>query len=484
MRFAINFSCCLLATLILFLFSFASYAEQVCEVGNLTSPQTWSGNNYGDNPSLCLLGCEYRRYGGGISSLCYVSSGDCRGSFISTGGTCTKDGLFFGGNKPNTIPNPKPEPNPDDTPNSTTAKKWDHPSYYRCFPAENGNISCSGLGGAFAQLDTALNKKIDNQTYDLKNVLLESRDKILDHIFTSNMSVNQEVNETKAIAAETSQGVKKLDTDLDSVDKKLDQLTQNTTPKGLSEAILNSVQSQASRLNSNINSSLDTTMSYLGSKFGEQNQLINGNQRELLSRLDNINRNVNNKAKNINGNIDGLETAMNANFSDLNAKLDKLGNGSGGDSDGIIGAINGVGQKVDGLGTSLTDIGQSLEGIHNMLGGEALTKGEHSSIIDFNSLPLYQPSEIDRINNEVEGLKTQYSQKINDFKNLFSFDSRTLNNGEFVEHKLNFSFANGANLSASSSVFPALVRNSGTISAVILFIAVIAGLRVVMGAKN
>ncbi|HAS6277256.1 TPA: hypothetical protein I7219_22425, partial [Vibrio vulnificus] len=76
MRFAINFSCCLLATLILFLFSAASYAEKVCEVGNLTSTQTWNGNNYGDSPSLCLLGCEYRRYGGGVSSLCFVSSGE------------------------------------------------------------------------------------------------------------------------------------------------------------------------------------------------------------------------------------------------------------------------------------------------------------------------------------------------------------------------------------------------------------------------
>ncbi|MCU8435795.1 hypothetical protein OC515_02920 [Vibrio vulnificus] len=454
MRFALHFINVVLLALILSLSSFASYAEQVCEVGNLTSTRTWNGNSYGDKPSLCLLSCEYRLYGGGVAAFCF-SSGECRGSFISTGGSCTKDGLFFGGNKPNTIPNPKPEPNPNDTPSSTTAKKWDNPSYYRCFPAENGNISCSGLGGAFAQLDTALKKKIDNQTYDLKNVLKESRDKILEQIFSSSMSVSTDINETKSIATETYQEVKNLDTDLDRVDKKLDQLAQSTTPKGLSEAILDSVQSQASRLNDNINNSLNTTMGYLGYKFG------------------NINRNIN-----------GLETTMNTQFSDLNAKLDRLGNGSGGNSEGIIGAINGVGQKVDGLGASLTDIGQSLEGIHNMLGGEALTKGEHSSIIDFNTLPLYQPSEIDRINNEVEGLKTQYSQKITDFKNLFSFDSRTLNSGEYVEHNLNFSFANGANLSASSSVFPALVRNSGTISAVILFIAVIAGLRVVMGAKD
>ncbi len=175
---------------------------------------------------------------------------------------------------------------------------------------------------------------------------------------------------------------------------------------------------------------------------------------------------------------------MNSQFGDLNAKIDALELGNGGNQDGVIGAVNAVGSKIDGLGTSLGNIGDQLGEMSDLLGGKGLNKGEHDSLVKFNELPLYQESDITKLNTEVEELKNQYNQKVQDFKSLFAFNASSLTNGEFVEHTLNFSFANGGNLSATSSVFPALVRNSGTISAVILFIAVIAGLRVVMGAKD
>ncbi|ELV8768523.1 hypothetical protein QNE34_004507, partial [Vibrio vulnificus] len=211
---------------------------------------------------------------------------------------------------------------------------------------------------------------------------------------------------------------------------------------------------------------------------------LEANQSNLKSQVGSVNRNLNTKFNALNKNVDGMEASMNSQFGELNAKIDALELGNGGNQDGVIGAVNAVGSKIDGLGTSLGNIGDQLGEMSDLLGGKGLNKGEHDSLVKFNELPLYQESDITKLNTEVEELKSQYNQKVQDFKNLFSFNASSLTNGEFVEHTLNFSFANGGNLSATSSVFPALVRNSGTISAVILFIAVIAGLRVVMGAKD
>ncbi|EQB0495957.1 hypothetical protein ACYAPA_003780, partial [Vibrio mimicus] len=70
---------------------------------------------------------------------------------------------------------------------------------------------------------------------------------------------------------------------------------------------------------------------------------------------------------------------------------------------------------------------------------------------------------------------------IKEFQKLFSFDTSKLNNGEYKDHSLSFIFANGERASVTSGVFPALVSNSGLISSVILFLAALAGLRIVMG---
>jgi len=59
---------------------------------------------------------------------------------------------------------------------------------------------------------------------------------------------------------------------------------------------------------------------------------------------------------------------------------------------------------------------------------------------------------------------------------LFSFDSSELNGGQYVEHRWKFHLR-GHEYSFGSSVFPALLDNSGLIAAVLLFLAVLFGIR-------
>ncbi|MBG0757516.1 hypothetical protein [Vibrio cidicii] len=144
-------------------------------------------------------------------------------------------------------------------------------------------------------------------------------------------------------------------------------------------------------------------------------------------------------------------------------------------------AVNKVANAVN---TGMGKLEGDLQGIGDMLGGKGLVVVDHGSLINFGETPLYQESEVEKLTQEVEDLKEQYTEKVNNFKKLFSLNLDSLSNGEYREHFLDFEFANGAKLRAGSSVFPALIDNSGLIAAVILFVAVIAGLRVVMGAKD
>ncbi|ENJ6089409.1 hypothetical protein AB1Z64_003548 [Vibrio vulnificus] len=502
MRFAINFSCCLLATLILFLFSFASYAEQVCEVGNITPSRIWNGKIYGNNPNLCLLGCEYRRYGGGVSSLCFVSSGDCRGSFISTGGSCTKDGLYFGGEKPSD--KPQPPTNPDSDPNSASQAKWAKENF-SCSPANDGKFDCTGLSHAFAKLDTSVSDKVDRQTYDLLLKLDSLTLNVMNEVSASNENLNKnlskvggeiaasndEVNkEVKALATSSNESNEATQKQLEEIKAEVDKLYPYLDNDLLdyisrqSQFLSRQIMSEGSQTTERVERTVTEKINPILWAMNSNQNTLEANQSNLKSQVGSVNRNLNTKFNALNKNVDGMEASMNSQFGDLNAKIDALELGNGGNQDGVIGAVNAVGSKIDGLGTSLGNIGDQLGEMSDLLGGKGLNKGEHDSLVKFNELPLYQESDITKLNTEVEELKSQYNQKVQDFKSLFSFNANSLTNGEFVEHTLNFSFANGGNLSATSSVFPALVRNSGTISAVILFIAVIAGLRVVMGAKD
>ncbi|EHH0751452.1 hypothetical protein J7I08_004202 [Vibrio vulnificus] len=459
MRFALHFISCMSAVLILLLSSFMSHAqERYCEIGNSSARKKWDGRRYGDNPNLCVRGCEYRvsSVGTTIPVMCFPSSSDsaCYGSFISTGGQCNSDGFFFGGKVPDQTPDPKPEPSPDSNPNSAMLHKWDQErASYSCAPANDGKFSCSGLHRVLAKLDTAINDDFSLQTYELKQELDKISQEVVDNVIGAN-----EANQ-----------------------KAIEKVTQAVEMASMHTNF------QISRIGSDVNTQLtpllDRKFDNLDSTLTFNQNELRGNQNTLQYLVTDMKRGMHDKFSNVFRSLSNNEITMNNGFSEVLGKLDSLSSDTG-NQDGVIGAVNAVGSKIDGLGTSLGNIGDQLGDMSDLLGGKGLNKGEHDSLVKFNELPLYQESDITKLNTEVEELKNQYNQKVQDFKSLFAFNASSLTNGEFVEHTLNFSFANGGNLSASSSVFPALVRNSGTISAVILFIAVIAGLRVVMGAKD
>lgn len=156
-------------------------------------------------------------------------------------------------------------------------------------------------------------------------------------------------------------------------------------------------------------------------------------------------------------NTDKIESAINAN-----------GGGS------ANGDLSGVQSGIDSINTG-------IDNLNGLLGGNGLTKPGISSGVNFAEMPLYGSDSLAALNTEITELQKEYSEKIKDFQKLFSFDDSKLNTGEYKEHSLSFRFANGQETSITSIVLPALVDNAGLISSVILFLAALAGIRIVMG---
>jgi len=153
--------------------------------------------------------------------------------------------------------------------------------------------------------------------------------------------------------------------------------------------------------------------------------------------------------------------------SDLTVKIDGL-------ADKLDGVSSG-GTPTDGNGSQA--IADSLKGISDSidkLGQGTFTTPTASDT--FQSNFLFSEDAFSAINTDIENLKTEYATQLNEFKSLLSVDISEFDQGEYVEHRLDL-FVNGGEQSFKSGVLDALLDNSELIYAVIIFICVIAGLR-------
>ncbi|ELN6932067.1 hypothetical protein RZY48_001448 [Vibrio navarrensis] len=475
------------------LFTSFSYAA-TCTIGLKLSSKSWLGTLYGDNPKACLTGCLFRL---DDVAVCFPSDGSCVGAFISTGQSCDQeDGLIFGGSVPNDGSGDG-SGDGDGSGNGDGSGDGSGSGDNSCYKDGVPDPSCDNQGDlgipnpAFAQyLNSILNQMPNNiesgylhaKTAALQATLAAAQANKLNSIDFSIKRLQENTAGLESATASTRNNTANIDkysqltytdvarilsatqsinTSNQSIDKEL---------KNLSKLLTEGAGSEASPELKSIENAVNNTLIPNSYELNYQASTAVNRLNSIKSTLDN----------NHNSSINYFARRMD----ELIAAVNSSGGGDGGDNSEVVGAVNSVGTKIDGLGGSLKGMSDKLGGLSDKLDGKGLSKGEHGSLINFGETPLYQETEIEKLTQEVTDLKEQYTEKVNDFKKLFSLNLDSLSNGEYREHFLDFEFANGAKLRAGSSVFPALIDNSGLIAAVILFVAVIAGLRVVMGAKD
>ncbi|ELM6622574.1 hypothetical protein Q2Y23_003558 [Vibrio fluvialis] len=482
MRTAINtcLTLLLLLTAFLSLSSSVRAEETICTIGNKTSIVKWDGTLYGQAPYMCTGNTDTKcKYVLENVSLCENLQGQCWGSFVTNGTSCT-DSENSGGNmmwpggdmvavnEDSDAETPVIDNDGVDTGAASPNKlsyNLDCAYYYHDVDANTSGFSGKCAGNVIVP-------DYSKPLTDLKNVLEQAKnyqnehfsvlEQKADSVQTAVENTFSTSNETLAEARQITEKVDALKDDLENFDVDLSDLD----PK------FAEIQSTLSDHASTSNSQFYRLMDYvapINGLFGG----VNGNIQTLSGTVSGLRSELNNHLTY----NDSLVTKNGQDIAQLSNSLSTLS----GDVSGLADGLEALSAQISGAsGTGdvdLSGVESKLQGIQETLDGKGLVGRPFEGQVDFEANGLYGSDAIEKLEGEIDQLEDQYQEQMEQFKSLFSFDESALNNGSYVEHRLTFSFANGQVNSFTSGVFPALLDNASLIAAVLLFIAVMLGIK-------
>ncbi|EMS7711089.1 hypothetical protein V9N58_003627 [Vibrio cholerae] len=452
-----NLALLLFLTLFLLLLPSKASAEIECQIGISSGSVSWAGVTFGDKPYTCVRTCRYNL---ATVAVCFVNNGTCHGEFISNGNHCLNgagqidgsDGLRFGGNT--VIPDPSADPQKPWDPNAPSPMPNKVQNVLNRMPTD----TTSGRQQAQALKDMAYIEGMGVMTLD--NILIKNS-QLLD------------INKGYSSLMSTMSG------QLYSIRNLSDYIEKNTSQTAaysqMSANTLGNILNKLSDSGSGGGTGGGDSETYLKNISNAISNHFIGNSYSALAHLDNTVSRLDSVKRTLDDNYNSFTNYFAFRMDSLEKALSGIG-GGGGDVD-----LSGVESGIGSLNTGIDSVKSGIDNLNGLLGGNGLTKPGISSGVNFGEMPLYGSDSLAALNTEITDLQKEYSEKIKDFKKLFSFDVSKLNTGEYKEHSLSFRFANGQETSIKSSVLPALVANAGLISSVILFLAALAGLRIVMG---
>ncbi|MGT3790639.1 hypothetical protein ACVTD8_15070 [Vibrio cholerae] len=452
-----NLALLLFLTLFLLLLPSKASAEIECQIGISSGSVSWAGVTFGDKPYTCVRTCRYNL---ATVAVCFVNNGTCHGEFISNGNHCLNgagqidgsDGLRFGGNT--VIPDPSADPDKPWDPNAPSPMPNKVQNVLNRMPTD----TTSGRQQAQALKDMAYIEGMGVMTLD--NILIKNS-QLLD------------INKGYSSLMSTMSG------QLYSIRNLSDYIEKNTAQTAaysqMSANTLGNILNKLSDSGSGGGTGGGDSETYLKNISNAISNHFIGNSYSALAHLDNTVSRLDSVKRTLDDNYNSFTNYFAFRMDSLEKALSGIG-GGGGDVD-----LSGVESGIGSLNTGIDSVKSGIDNLNGLLGGNGLTKPGISSGVNFGEMPLYGSDSLAALNTEITDLQKEYSEKIKDFRKLFSFDVSKLNTGEYKEHSLSFRFANGQETSIKSSVLPALVANAGLISSVILFLAALAGLRIVMG---
>ncbi|EGQ9595889.1 chemotaxis protein [Vibrio parahaemolyticus] len=215
--------------------------------------------------------------------------------------------------------------------------------------------------------------------------------------------------------------------------------------------------------------------------------------------------------KDVNSQLTGINNDMNKNQAETKSALDALKASVDLNTDTVVDNANHVANAIQGQSDMLSDIGNKTNGLltsaNNLLNNgfgqlsndlgdlQSTNQKGFGDIVDaLNELGntdvtqgqgeapvlLYDGTQYANLLSEVETLKGEYKQILNDFKSYFNFNDG-VNSGDFNPHNLGLNWHGNA-INQKNQVMLALQDNAGIISAVVLFIFGMLGIRALVGA--
>ncbi|EOW9228666.1 hypothetical protein ACOA8N_003515 [Vibrio cholerae] len=431
----------LLLFLTLFLLGSLPHANAAsCPIGDTPSLKWPLGTSY--IASACVNGCRAVEGSSGQNTwTCNASAGYCTGYFTTTGDSCSGS---------------------DNTNGSCDA---------------NGN--CTGSGSTGGTNGSGL---VNVPMLPYSVIQGTDLSKAFEHTVKSlnnqNEFVRREVESLKILSENKLQGLYNLFRQNTDAVKSSQQHITDTRNESVRQTLElykanDKLQQMIIKLSSGTGS--DNAETHLKNISNAISNHFIGNSYSALAHLDNTVSRLDSVKRTLDDNYNSFTNYFAFRMDSLEKALSGIG-GGGGDVD-----LSGVESGIGSLNTGIDSVKSGIDNLNGLLGGNGLTKPGISSGVNFGEMPLYGSDSLAALNTEITELQKEYSEKIKDFKKLFSFDVSKLNTGEYKEHSLSFRFANGQETNNKSIVLPTLVANSGLISSVLLFLAVLAGLRIVMG---
>ncbi|HCE4649548.1 chemotaxis protein [Vibrio parahaemolyticus] len=215
--------------------------------------------------------------------------------------------------------------------------------------------------------------------------------------------------------------------------------------------------------------------------------------------------------KDVNSQLTGINNDMNKNQAETKSALDALKASVDLNTDTVVDNANHVANAINGQSDMLSDIGNNtnrlLTSANNLLNNgfgqlsnelgdlQSTNQKGFGDVVDaLNELGntdvtqgqgeapvlLYDGAQYANLLSEVEALKGEYKQILNDFKSYFNFNDG-VNSGDFNPHNLGLNWHGNA-INQKNQVMLALQDNAGIISAVVLFIFGMLGIRALVGA--
>ncbi|MCX8759139.1 chemotaxis protein [Vibrio parahaemolyticus] len=215
--------------------------------------------------------------------------------------------------------------------------------------------------------------------------------------------------------------------------------------------------------------------------------------------------------KDVNSQLTGINNDMNKNQAETKSALDALKASVDLNTDTVVDNANHVANAIQGQSDMLSDIGNKTNGLltsaNNLLNNgfgqlsndlgdlQSTNQKGFGDVVDaLNELGntdvtqgqgeapvlLYDGTQYANLLSEVETLKGEYKQILNEFKSYFNFNDG-VNSGDFNPHNLGLNWHGNA-INQKNQVMLALQDNAGIISAVVLFIFGMLGIRALVGA--
>ncbi|EKO3947133.1 hypothetical protein F2K80_001710 [Vibrio fluvialis] len=482
MRTAINtcLTLLLLLTAFLSLSSSVRAEETICTIGNKTSIVKWDGTLYGQAPYMCTGNTDTKcKYVLENVSLCENLQGQCWGSFVTNGTSCT-DSENSGGNmmwpggdmvavdEDSDAETPVIDSDGVDTGAASPNKlsyNLDCAYYYHDVDANTSGFSGKCAGNVIVP-------DYSKPLTDLKNVLEQAKNYQNEHFSVLEQkadSVQTAVENTFSTSNETLAETREITKKVDALK---DELTNLDVDLSDLDPTFAEIQSTLSEHASTSTSQFYRLMEYvapINGLFGG----VNGNIQTLSGTVSGLRSELNNHLTY----NDSLVTKNGQDIAQLSNSLSTLS----GDVSGLADGLEALSAQISGAsGTGdvdLSGVESKLQGIQETLDGKGLVGRPFEGQVDFEGNGLYGSDAIEKLEGEIEQLQEQYQEQMGQFKSLFTFDESQLNAGEYVKHEWTFTFANGRTNSFSSGVFPALLQNANFIAAVLLFLAVLLGIK-------